>query len=47
MSTDRLMPPVIISPKRSVIELERGSSINVSCYGNGMPRPVVKWREGV
>lgn len=41
------MVPRFISPKRSLIELNYGSSINVTCNANGMPRPRVKWLEGV
>ena len=41
------MPPTFISPKRSVIELEYGSSINLTCHASGMPRPRVRWHEGV
>ncbi len=41
------MPPSFILPKRSVIELEYGSAINLSCHASGMPRPRVRWHEGV
>lgn len=41
------MPPSFISPKRSVMELEYGSSANITCNANGMPRPRVRWHEGV
>lgn len=41
------MPPNFIAPKRSIIEVEYGSSVNVTCQANGMPRPRVKWLEGV
>ena len=44
---DRLMPPIFISPKRSLIEVEYGSSINITCNANGMPKPKIRWREGV
>ncbi len=41
------MPPSFLSPKRSVVEVEYGSSVNLTCSANGMPKPKVRWREGV
>ncbi|CAF0709715.1 unnamed protein product [Brachionus calyciflorus] len=46
MLRNRLMPPNFVLPKRSTIELEYGTSINLTCNANGMPRPRVKWLEG-
>jgi hypothetical protein len=40
------MPPSFDSPKRSIIELEYGSSANITCQASGLPRPRVKWIEG-
>jgi hypothetical protein len=40
------MPPTFIAPKRSMIEVEYGSSLNITCMANGMPQPRVKWLEG-
>ncbi|CAF0709711.1 unnamed protein product [Brachionus calyciflorus] len=45
MLRNRLMPPNFVLPKRSTIELEYGTSINLTCNANGMPRPRVKWLE--
>jgi hypothetical protein len=41
------MPPSFLSPKRSIVEVEYGSSVNLTCSANGMPKPKVRWREGV
>ena len=44
---DRLMPPSFLLPKSSVYELDYGGSANITCQANGMPKPRVKWQEGV
>lgn len=44
---DRFMPPTFVLPKRSLIELEYGKSINLTCQANGLPKPRVRWIEGV
>jgi hypothetical protein len=41
------MPPTFVLPKRSLIELEYGKSINLTCQANGLPKPRVRWIEGV
>lgn len=40
------MPPHFVLPKTSFIELFYGSSIDITCQANGMPKPKVKWIEG-
>ena len=41
------MPPNFVLPKSSIIELDYGGSVNITCQANGMPKPRVKWQEGV
>lgn len=41
------MPPTFVLPKRSVVEVEYGKSINLTCQANGSPKPKVRWIEGV
>jgi hypothetical protein len=41
------MPPNFVSPKYSIIEVELGGSVNITCQANGMPKPRVKWQEGL
>jgi hypothetical protein len=41
------MPPSFILPKRSIVEVDYGESINITCQASGMPRPRVRWQEGV
>ncbi len=41
------MPPIFIYPKRTVFELDYGTSVNITCQANGTPKPRVKWLESV
>ena len=41
------MPPSFVLPKRSIVEVDYGKSINLTCQANGMPKPRVRWIEGV
>ena len=46
LGKDRLMPPSFVLPKRSIVEVEYGKSINLTCQANGLPKPRVRWIEG-
>uniref|UniRef100_A0A915J1Y8 Uncharacterized protein n=1 Tax=Romanomermis culicivorax TaxID=13658 RepID=A0A915J1Y8_ROMCU len=40
-------PPVItLTPKQSLVAVEPGSSINLTCSADGFPQPTVLWFEG-
>jgi len=41
------MPPSFVLPKRSIVEVDYGKSINLTCQANGLPKPRVRWIEGV